>query len=71
MSLSDADSIFIPPSQWKNETEMCESRPGNQEHDTLETKLVHISDIETGLQFAECDQDVEDELLAASLEEYQ
>lgn len=42
----------------------------DQEHFSHKTNLARVSGIESGLKLAECDVDIEDELLEASLEEY-
>jgi hypothetical protein len=41
------------------------------EHVSHKTNLARVSGVESGLQLAECDVDIEDELLEASLEGYQ
>ncbi|KAF7502913.1 hypothetical protein GJ744_004818 [Endocarpon pusillum] len=41
------------------------------EHSRQKIRLARLPEIDTGLQFAECEEDVEEELLEASLEQYQ
>ena len=41
------------------------------EHSRTKTHLARISEIDTGLRFAEREEDVDEELLEASLERYQ
>lgn len=73
MSQHDAGTVPPPEVEQQNEEERFETRAGDPAHDEEKEKvnLARISDIDTGLRFAEREQNVEDELLEASLEEYQ
>jgi hypothetical protein len=71
MPHSDIEPIPPPASTRKIEMETSESQEAEPEHFIQKTNLARISEIDTNLKFTECDQDIEDELLGASLEEYQ
>ena len=71
MSRRDKVAVSSPPSEQKSEVETSKSLEEDQEDFTQETNSAPTCKVETALQLAERDQDVEDELLEASLEEYQ
>jgi hypothetical protein len=71
MTHSNIEPIPPPASTRKIEEETSESKKAEPEHFIQKTNLARISEIDTDLKFTECDQDIEDELLEASLEEYQ
>ena len=50
---------------------ICDDLRPDTDHATVWTKLVSPFDLETSIDFGEDEHDVEDELLEASLEEYQ
>jgi hypothetical protein len=52
-------------------SELDSSELQNQENPQKKTNLARISKVKSSLQLAECGRDVEDELLEASLEEYE
>jgi hypothetical protein len=71
MPHSDIEPIPPPASTGNIEEETSGSQEAEPEHFIQKTNLARISEIDTDLKFTECDQDIEDELLEASLEEYQ
>lgn len=70
MSPSHADSVSPPAPEQQSEKETVISPEDDSEHVRNKTRVDRRWKIETDLEFAECEQDVEDELLDASLEEY-
>jgi hypothetical protein len=71
MSQYHAGTVSSPEVEQETEEQKLETRAVDLEHEAKTTDLARISEITTGLRFAECEQDVEDELLEASLEQYQ
>ena len=71
--MSQNDTGLVPPSTTEQESQ---GHPYGSLSDTLEhsrqkTHLARIPEIDTGLRFAEVEEDVEEDLLGASLEQYQ
>lgn len=71
MSHGRLDVARAPVSQQQTGKERASLQEGHPERVRQKTNLPRISDINTSLRFAENSQDVEDELLEASLEKYQ
>jgi len=71
MSQHHAGTVPLLEAEQENEVQKPETIVGDLGHDGKKTKLARISQIDTNLQFAECEQDIEDDLLEASLEQYQ
>ncbi len=71
MSHSDIGPVPTLVSEQNAGKRTSDSREDDPEHSKQKTNLARLSEIDTRLGFAECTQDVADELLEASLEEYQ
>jgi hypothetical protein len=64
-------AVSSPVSEETSELETFKSLQEDQEGFRQKADVERICKAESTLQLTECDQDVEDELLEASLEEYQ
>jgi hypothetical protein len=71
MSQHHAGTVPLQEAEQGIEGQKPERTEGDLGHDAKTTKLSRISQIATNLQFAECERYIEDELLEASLEQYQ
>jgi hypothetical protein len=71
MSHSRLNSRSSPALELKSQIDIPDAQECDLEHVTKRTNLARISEINSGLRFAECEEEIEDELLEASLEKYQ
>jgi hypothetical protein len=71
MSQHLAGTVPLLDAEQGTEGQKAKATVGDLEHGAEKTNLARISQVNTNLQFAECEQDIEDELLEASLEQYQ
>lgn len=71
MSQNGTDPVSPSTTERESQGHAYRSLSDMPEHSRQKRGLACIPEIDTGLQFAECEEDVEEELLEASLEQYQ
>lgn len=71
MSQNDIDPFSSSTMEREGQGHMSDPLPDTPDHSRRKTHLASILEIDTGLRFAECEEDLNEELLDASLERYQ
>ncbi len=71
MSQNGTDPVSPSTTEREGQRHMSGPLLDTPEHSRKKTTLARVSEIDTGLRFAELEEDVDEELLEASLERYQ